>query len=1046
MPTIKAYKSTERVPMTRKTNTFEATFVSFRALRTAFLCSLFVLVATYNLSAQICTNCPTCPRNGARDTVKPLARCRPTLTVSLDQTGFRAISPLEIDNFSIDNCPIIWLWADHTCFICSDAGKIVPVTLFVEDTAGNRSTCRTLVTVLDNTPPSIRNCPTSVSAVASGGACGKAITFPAPTIVDNCTSTRNVTLTQTSGLASGSTFPIGVTTNTYVGRDSVGNTNTCSFKVTVTEQVVQVGNGSLPCTTQAKVTLNNNCEATVTPQMLLSGTDNVHCLTDYKVTIKYGTTQLANNVVNGTHLNRNMQATLTSTRTGVACTANLEVLDNAAPIVQAPAATLVTCSQLNSTGVPDPSVSGEPRVMTECSGSTNKFFVDTLFDATCGNTFTTRPANFPTTATLDTARGRVSTRIISRTFSVVDPFGNTTKSNQIIYIQKPDIQLVTINPTVNLWCGSAPNTSPDTVTINGVKIAGTGRPNYSNGLTGTACQFNSTFTDRRETLANSYRIIRTWTVRLSCGAETRTLEQTINVTDERPLISCKSNERFPFQVSTKMAEVTAKSLTASFSDDCTPLSNLTVTMRKVGSTTAFPIDEKLVFACGDTGTYPIEVWIKDASGQTNYCTTSIRVSDDNGVCPIIKRPSLTGTIETETGLPILAKVNLTGSNTDARYSENGQYQFLNILRGGNFNITPERDTDWVNGVSTADINALSKVILGSATFNSPYKYIAADVNRDSFIDAVDMLLMRRLVLLFIPKVEGNTSWRFVTKDFVFPSTRDPLMVSFPTQIQPANVTDSLSSLNFIAIKTADLNNTVRNAVGDPTIEPRGSNPLIINTKDEILEVGKTYEITLSKPKTDISGFQFTLNYDKSKIQFHSIKPLDLRNFDESNYALFPEHGKITMSWNHHSSGSIAEPMNMLSLHLTVRQPTRLSEVLRLTSDMTPAEAYDAAGVVQKVKLDFTNTRTNGNDFALLNAEPNPVAGRSTTTIPFRLPEATDVKLTLMDETGRILSTQTRAFAKGENTWRIETPSVSGVVLYRMDTPTHSATRRLVIIR
>ena len=40
-------------------------------------------------------------------------------------------------------------------------------------------------------------------------------------------------LTQTSGLASGSVFPVGVTTNTFLYNDQGGNTATCSFTVTV---------------------------------------------------------------------------------------------------------------------------------------------------------------------------------------------------------------------------------------------------------------------------------------------------------------------------------------------------------------------------------------------------------------------------------------------------------------------------------------------------------------------------------------------------------------------------------------------------------------------------------------------------------------------------------------------------------------------------------------------------------------------------------------------------------------------------------------------
>lgn len=42
-------------------------------------------------------------------------------------------------------------------------------------------------------------------------------------------------LTQTAGLASGATFPVGTTTNTFIASDAFGNTATCSFQVIVSD-------------------------------------------------------------------------------------------------------------------------------------------------------------------------------------------------------------------------------------------------------------------------------------------------------------------------------------------------------------------------------------------------------------------------------------------------------------------------------------------------------------------------------------------------------------------------------------------------------------------------------------------------------------------------------------------------------------------------------------------------------------------------------------------------------------------------------------------
>ena len=78
--------------------------------------------------------------------------------------------------------------------------------------------------------PEFFSCPTDVTITLDGNNCSSIYNFTIPIATDNCGSTNTV---QTSGLPSGSLFPIGVTTNTWVSTDLSGNTATCSFDVTV---------------------------------------------------------------------------------------------------------------------------------------------------------------------------------------------------------------------------------------------------------------------------------------------------------------------------------------------------------------------------------------------------------------------------------------------------------------------------------------------------------------------------------------------------------------------------------------------------------------------------------------------------------------------------------------------------------------------------------------------------------------------------------------------------------------------------------------------
>ncbi|HMD00827.1 MAG TPA: HYR domain-containing protein, partial [Ferruginibacter sp.] len=64
-------------------------------------------------------------------------------------------------------------------------------------------------------------CPPSVTTNATAGTCGAVVTYATPVGTDNCSG---VTTSQTQGLPSGSVFPVGTTTNTFVATAANGQT------------------------------------------------------------------------------------------------------------------------------------------------------------------------------------------------------------------------------------------------------------------------------------------------------------------------------------------------------------------------------------------------------------------------------------------------------------------------------------------------------------------------------------------------------------------------------------------------------------------------------------------------------------------------------------------------------------------------------------------------------------------------------------------------------------------------------------------------------
>ncbi|MCS4435330.1 HYR domain-containing protein [Aquiflexum gelatinilyticum] len=141
--------------------------------------------------------------------------------------------PPVVDLTAIDNClgPIT---VSPTVTIAPGASPSdfveVRTWTFV-DADGNSSNVSQRIVVRDNIPPSFEFCSGDINETVAFGETGKIINYLPAVASDNC-SVPAIVLT--SGLASGSIFPLGTTTVTYVATDEAGNSAECSFDVTVT--------------------------------------------------------------------------------------------------------------------------------------------------------------------------------------------------------------------------------------------------------------------------------------------------------------------------------------------------------------------------------------------------------------------------------------------------------------------------------------------------------------------------------------------------------------------------------------------------------------------------------------------------------------------------------------------------------------------------------------------------------------------------------------------------------------------------------------------
>lgn len=132
-----------------------------------------------------------------------------------------------------DNCP------GATVQCSPPTGSRFPLgTTFVTctaiDTSSNSAACVFSVIVVDSERPVI-TCPANVAVGTQSGQTSAVVNYPPPNVSDNSSGVTSGCLP-----ASGSSFPLGVTTVTCTATDAAGNKSSCSFTVSVGGPVAKV--------------------------------------------------------------------------------------------------------------------------------------------------------------------------------------------------------------------------------------------------------------------------------------------------------------------------------------------------------------------------------------------------------------------------------------------------------------------------------------------------------------------------------------------------------------------------------------------------------------------------------------------------------------------------------------------------------------------------------------------------------------------------------------------------------------------------------------
>jgi hypothetical protein len=545
----------------------------------------------------------------------------------------------------------------------------------------------------------------------------------------------------------------------------------------------------------------------------------------------------------------------------------------------------------------------------------------------------------------------------------------------------------------------------------------------------------------------------TWIVKDGCKNESRCSNIFTIVDDKKPTPYCLTEIGTVIMPSAKEVSIWASDYNRGSSDNCTSSDKIIASFSPTNRN-----DKSRTITCADMDGQAIKkftfnVYFIDEAGNSDFCTVALFVQDNDGVCKKPQtRASVKGNIYTETNHTVEnVQVDLMSLQPEYPKSvstnKDGSFLFSDLMTDNAYTITPTKDDDILNGVSTLDIVMIQRHILGLETLNSPYKLIAADINNTASITASDLSELRKVILGIKNNFQNNKSWRFVDSKFSFADPGSPFPFNEVNDIN--NLSQNTGGKDFIAVKVGDVNESVVSNAGDSNeIETRST---MIMTQNPVSgKVGDIVDVNLAMPNTPgIAGTQFSFAFDPALFELVDAVGNAIQCTEDNFGYRSISDGLINFSWN--TFEPIQVSGDLIKFRFKLKANVESHTALRLTDRDIRAEVYTQEGqgfVMHKLRLESraSNNNTDMERFEVFQNIPNPF--NAGTVIGFNLPEASDVTFKVYDVTGKVLIQNQNAYKKGFNTINFDAGTVSstGVLYYVIETNKYSATRKMIIIK
>lgn len=534
-----------------------------------------------------------------------------------------------------------------------------------------------------------------------------------------------------------------------------------------------------------------------------------------------------------------------------------------------------------------------------------------------------------------------------------------------------------------------------------------------------------------------------WRATSNCG-HISTCEQIVNVKDcTGPNLICRNGITQSLDANCTMV-VSAQQFVLSISDNCTPTNQIQYGLRRAGTGTGFPTKDTIQYAICDQGTNIVEMWVRDAVGNTNQCSNYVLVQDNSNNCPCINSTDVKlrgcnrtvqntklGTYRmsakatgTAPGSPAINTTKLQ-SFQDSCYTLDVNGLPINFT--GSITVSASRVDLVTTGVTPYDLVLISRHILNLEPMTTIYQVLAADVNRSQTVTNFDIVEIRKTLLGTLDTLPKVGAWQFIRpvanplEMLNFAAVKDTFRLVFNN----VSGAQTINGLNFLGIKSADMDYTASLTGHDVSLDRHGAD-LLLSANDTWLEAGQTANIPVLLSETvDLSAWQLNLRTRSDKARITGVTGLP-----DDAWALQPD-GSVRMLWMDEAPGNARHfelGQELANLQITAQTSGWLSQMLEPNPDV-PAEAITDVVKIRPVQFHFSAAHATGGT-TVYQPVPNPA--HDEVHWPLLLDQPGDVHLELINASGQVvinlhtkldagyqrLTTNLNQLVPGWYTWRV----------------------------